>query len=104
MKAFKTLNISLSAAIATIGLTALPLLAVPNNGGSVTMMDDLQKKGYHCQPLQGPELICLRDGGPNYLCRPDGTCLPIDHKTLPPRRIPPIFQQLPNLDRAPIFQ
>jgi hypothetical protein len=98
MKGLKTLNISLSAAIAIIGLAASPLLAVPNNGGSGTTQKDLENDGYKCERVSVNFKECTKSGKPTYWCTDSGDCQVAPKQSAPSRRVPR------NFDRVPSFQ
>lgn len=53
---------------------AMPSLAVPNNGGSGTKMDELKKGGYTCERVSVNFIECTKDGSPTYWCTDNGEC------------------------------
>jgi hypothetical protein len=97
MKGFKALNVSLSAAIAVISLTASPLLALQDNGGgSRITKDGLKGDGYTCERAGVNFTVCEKSGHKTYWCTDSGDCT-----EAPLRQRPSKFQHLPSWNRLP---
>jgi hypothetical protein len=63
---------------------AMPSLAMPNNGGSGTTMDDLKKGGYSCERVSVNFIECTKPGSSTYWCTDNGECQQArKHVTLP---------------------
>jgi hypothetical protein len=96
MKTSQVLHVSLSTAIAIIGLATSPLLALQNNGGGGTEMDGLKNKGYTCERAGVNFLVCSKSGETTYWCTDAGDC-----EAAPKKQRPSKFQHIPSWNRLP---
>lgn len=69
--------------LAILASLSMPALAMPNDGGGGSKMDDLKKQGFTCERAGVNFIVCSKPGEKDWYCTDAGDCQQVPFKRNP---------------------